>query len=96
MQIPSNSNIALLFHAVDQSPESEAVEFFIMTGIIHYCEEVMAMDLTQLKPESAEWNIAVNMQNIATDLMNRIQKKHSPTLKESNNGTNQKQNPEQS
>ena len=80
LTVPSNSNIALLVHAINGCQDSEAMEFFIMTGIIHYCEEILSIDLSQFDIESVDYTTARNMQDLAQDLFERIQRKHPNEL----------------
>ena len=74
--IPANSNLALLKHAIDKAPEPEAIEFFIMTGLLHYCDEIQSIDLSSFEPNSTDLTTATNMKLCADYLMDRLQKKH--------------------
>ena len=88
--IPSNSNLTLLLHAINKAPDSDAMEMFIFTGLVHYCQEMMRVDLNQFEEDSEEFCMAYNFKQLADILLTTIHRKHSPTLKESDNGADKK------
>lgn len=75
IQVPSNSNIALLIHMIERSGEPEAIEMWIISALIEYAEACLAIDVNKLSSKS-EKNMAANMQKIAFDFIKTIEMKH--------------------
>lgn len=74
MQIPNNSNIALLVHLINRAEDSEAMEFWIMSAIIEYTNACMEIELDDLDEEDKI--MGQNMQNMAFEVIKAIQMKH--------------------
>lgn len=74
--IPSNSNLALLKHAIEKFADEDAMEMFIMIALVNYCTQILEIDLTEIEQDSEEFNTAYNLQQMAGYLLDRINMKH--------------------
>ncbi len=74
MQVPDNSNIALIVNMITKAPDKEAMEFWVMAGLINYAEECSSLNPDDYSAEQQD--MVNNMKALGEHALKIISMKH--------------------